>query len=244
MDGNTEIRQCAECGADFEWRPLAIAGIMVGKGFERKYCGPCGSKKDAENEIEFKRKEKEGLRKEREKVWRNDLCPPLYLTTDPTDPRIDANALRMVMEWEDKGDGIGIALRGPSGRCKTRMAYLLLQKLYVENEKSVDSITSTRLAGLCTDIYDDSESIRNEARRKMRSIRNVKYLLIDDLGKQKFTERAETELYDLIETRTSNLRPTFWTANMTSDAFANMMTEDRGTPIIRRLSEFSKVISL
>jgi len=78
----------------------------------------------------------------------------------------------------------------------------------------VEAITATRLAQLCVDSYDDSDRVKNAAREKLRSIRSCRYLILDDLGKQKFTDRAETELYDLIETRTSHLRPTIWTANM------------------------------
>jgi DNA replication protein DnaC len=70
----------------------------------------------------------------------------------------------------------------------------------------------------------------------------VQILLIDDIGKGKMTDRAEMELFDLLETRTSHKLPTIWTANAKGDDLLRMMSEDRGEPIIRRLSEFSEIV--
>jgi DNA replication protein DnaC len=67
-------------------------------------------------------------------------------------------------------------------------------------------------------------------------------LLIDDLGKQKMTERAETELYDVLEHRTNNLKPTLVTTNATGQQLARMLSEDRRQPIIRRIKDFSTIV--
>ena len=67
-------------------------------------------------------------------------------------------------------------------------------------------------------------------------------MLIDDLGKQKMTERAEVELYDVLEHRTNNLKPTIITTNATYLQLTKMLSEDRGQPIIRRIRDFSTIV--
>jgi len=234
MDGKITTKTC-ECGTQFQTKDVALFGIQA---FFRRLCDACQEKQDAEN-IERERAE---WIKGRETEWER-ICPPLYRATDIDDPRLSREAVDAVSRWRDESDGVGLAIRGASGRGKTRLAFVLGKRLYMAGS-SVESVTATRLAQLCVDSYDDSDRVKNAAREKLRSIRSCRYLILDDLGKQKFTDRAETELYDLIETRTSHLRPTIWTANVTSDEFAQMMSEDRGVPIIRRLSEFSTVLAL
>jgi hypothetical protein len=56
------------------------------------------------------------------------------------------------------------------------------------------------------------------------------------------TERAELELFDLLEHRSSHELPIIWTANAERGALKQMLSPDRGEPILRRLSEFTKII--
>ncbi len=84
----------------------------------------------------------------------------------------------------------------------------------------------------------------HEAHARLERIMKVRALLLDDLGKQKFTERAEMELYNLLEYRTSHKLTTLWTANGSGSDLLAKLSKDRGEPILRRLSEFSEVVSL
>jgi len=56
------------------------------------------------------------------------------------------------------------------------------------------------------------------------------------------TERGETELYDVLEHRTNNLKPTIVTTNATYDQLRKMLSEDRCQPIIRRIKDFSTIL--
>ena len=68
--------------------------------------------------------------------------------------------------------------------------------------------------------------------------------MIDDLGKGKMTDRAEAELYDLLEFRSSHKLPIIWTSNSDARGLLSMFSADRGDAIIRRLAEFSNIIKL
>jgi DNA replication protein DnaC len=73
----------------------------------------------------------------------------------------------------------------------------------------------------------------------------VDALLLDDLGKNRMTERAEVELYDLLEHRTGHLLPTFWTSNSNAAGLHDMFSPDRADAMLRRLGkEFCEHVTL
>jgi DNA replication protein DnaC len=56
------------------------------------------------------------------------------------------------------------------------------------------------------------------------------------------TERGETELYDVLEHRTTNLKPTIITTNASGEQLKKMLSDDRRQPILRRIADFSQII--
>jgi hypothetical protein len=52
------------------------------------------------------------------------------------------------------------------------------------------------------------------------------------------------ELYNLLEYRTSHKLTTLWTANGSGSDLLAKLSKDRGEPILRRLSEFSEIVSV
>lgn len=175
----------------------------------------------------------------KERKW-DDLCPPLFKLTDRE--RLPQKELAIVDSWEDSGDGRGIGFVGAPGKCKTRLLYELGKKIIFSNSMAdVRAITSNGLAGLSAAIYSHDKETARDAEDLINRIYVAQYLILDDVGKQKFTERAETDLYSLLDYRTSNMLPTFWSANSGSGKLAAMLSEDRAGAILRRLSEFSDI---
>ena len=84
----------------------------------------------------------------------------------------------------------------------------------------------------------------DDARDRISAAKRTEILFLDDIGKEKYTERVESEFYDLIETRTSNLRPTLWTTNASASQLSAMMSADRGEPVLRRLKEFTEIVTV
>jgi DNA replication protein DnaC len=58
------------------------------------------------------------------------------------------------------------------------------------------------------------------------------------------TERAELELFDLLENRTQNLMPTIITTNTTNAQLLAMLSEDRGSAILRRIKDFNTIVKI
>ena len=188
--------------------------------------------------IEMLKQEQALLEQQRRQEAFNAICPPLYRQSDPE--RIPATFLRECEAWQYNPVGIGLV--GPAGCGKTRAAWMLLKRLHFSGVR-VYGITATAFAKACADQWHDDSQAKGMAEDTLTRCRRTKVLLLDDLGKQKMTERSELELFDLLEHRSSHELPVIWTANAAKGDLRKMLSSDRGEPILRRLSEFTNIIN-
>ena len=189
--------------------------------------------------IEMLKQEQALMEQQRRQEAFHALCPPLYRESDPQ--RIPAAFLRECEAWEVSPMGLGFV--GIAGTGKTRAAWMLLKRLHFSGVR-VFGITATAFAKACADQWHDDPQAKALAEDTLTRCRRTKVLLLDDLGKNKMTERAELELFDLLEHRTSHELPVIWTANAGKQALKQMLSPDRGEPILRRLSEFTKIVTI
>ena len=187
--------------------------------------------------IDRLKQEQAAEEQERRQEAFNAICPPLYRESDIG--RIPAAFLHECGAWQYNPVGIGLV--GPAGCGKTRAAWILLKRLHFSGLR-VFGITSTAFAKACADQWHDDAQTKALAEDTLTRCRRTKVLLLDDLGKAKMTERSELELFDLLEHRSSHELPVIWTANAERGALKQMLSSDRGEPILRRLSEFTKVV--
>lgn len=74
----------------------------------------------------------------------------------------------------------------------------------------------------------------------MRKWKTTTLLYFDDIDKGPHqSERLESEFFDLLETRTSNLRPTLWTSQLSLSQLEKRFSAGTGPAIARRLAEFT-----
>jgi DNA replication protein DnaC len=223
---------CEKCGVPGEYEPM----MMNGREFTiRRYCFACS----AELEAEYVRKEMNERQQEREAKWA-EVCPPIYRETDPS--RISQELVRASAGW-DESSSLGLGFLGSTGIGKTRALFLALRKAF-DAGKSTQSVSHNAFSRIVQDAFAGDDRSRAEAKTRLKSLHNCAVLLIDDLGKSPATERADAELEELIEVRTCHKRPTLWSANGSSEWLSRRLGPDRGEPLVRRLSEFSKVVSL
>jgi DNA replication protein DnaC len=197
-------------------------------------CEECDIKR-----IEILKQEQAAEEQERRQEAFNALCPPLYRESDHQ--RIPAAFLRECEAWEVSPHGLGFV--GLAGSGKTRAAWMLLKRLHFKGVR-VFGITATAFAKACADQWHDDPQAKALAEDTLTRCRRTKVLLLDDLGKQKMTERGELELFDLLEHRTSHELPVIWTANAGRESLKQMLSPDRGEPILRRLAEFTKIVKI
>lgn len=215
---------CVACGAEVAYEPRFPEKPDM---FKPRTCKPCGEK-DAD-----KVRQDENARKvaDRKCSWKK-LCPTIYQETDAS--RLPKGPTEEVLAW--KFGRRGMVLHGPTGRGKTRAAFLLMERLHLEG-RSVAVFHGNDFAHQCAEKFGDC---RGE--EWIASLAKEDVVFFDDLGKFKMTERVEAELFGLIEMRVAWARPIVVTANFSGKSLAEKMTDDRGESFVRRLKEFCDVV--
>lgn len=222
---------CKTCGAVGTYEPVVIEGREL--KWKPAYCDPCG--KIEHNESQKRQDEAlQAAQKQRVRDQWATICPPLYQLTDPT--RLPQDKLTKVMEWQYGAEGL--VIHGDTGRGKTRAAYLLLRSIHFEEGKKIAAFHSNTFAHRCA-----KEFFEGSGEDWIAHLSTVDVLFLDDLGKSKFTERVECELFGLIENRVANLKPIIVTTNFVGESLASKMTNDRAEPMVRRLREFCQSVS-
>ena len=225
----TETVACSEC-----FKPYEVPVFMVGTRKIRfdSMCDECAEKEQKSYEEKVQRDEQA----QRLTAFAS-LCPPLYQDTDPS--RIYAPYVQAIETWQYGPQGL--ILVGPAGKGKSRAAWMLIKRLMLAGKRCY-GVTATQLAKAASEQWHSRAEERNIAEYVLKECKSASTLLLDDLGKQKFTERAELELFDILEYRTSHKKPTIATSNADGKSFRQMLSEDRGEPILRRLQQFSTTI--
>jgi len=224
-------KNCMTCNSKFDAEEVVIMGKTI--SFQN-YCEPCLEKSIAEAQQNAEQSRKDALNLA---FW--ESVPPLYQDTEIE--RLNPILVREVLTWEFNPIGIGI--RGKSGEQKTRAAVLLLHKMKLAG-KSVNFLKATDVAKYAAQQFSNDKELQTEALKAIRTAHTCQVLLLDDIGKGRLSPAAEELLYDLLDKRSERKLPVIWTSNAVQGELHQMLSNDRGDAIIRRLSEFSKIITL
>lgn len=223
----TKLINCTSCGSEFEATGFRFGSRTV----TPDTCKPC-----LERAAAGRRRAEEQDRHEAR--WKG-ICPPLYRDTDLN--QMPMALVTAVEKWQYGPTGLGII--GDAGKCKTRAGFLILRKAFDDNV-TVNCVSGARFSKLTSEQFFDDDDTRETARRSLQRLKEVGLVLFDDLGKGRLTDRVESELFDFLETRTSNCLPTIWTSNSTPDVISTMFSQDRADAIMRRLIEFSRLLQV
>ncbi len=233
-----ERTNCKFCRIEFEYEPI------VGLPFSLKptVCSSCDEQQRSER-----------VASERSGRYRafQEICPPIYHDSDPNHPAMPkAEKLSSILNW--KMGATGLLIYGEARRCKTRCAWMLVKRLMVDDNLSVVAMTSVEFANHAALAASSGAQWHINWKDELC---DCDVLFIDDLGKNKMTELVEADLFDVIETRTSNKKPIIITTNFVGrksptvplvygEALDDKFSPDRGVPLIARLREFTKAVNL
>ena len=220
---------CQKCEKPFFYEPTFFQEREI---FPPTVCDSCEqlSRVACEKQMEAERRRRSLSR------WES-LCPEEYRGTDIF--RLPKRYQTGIQRW--RFGAKGVAFVGDPGIGKTRAAFSILHREHFVGRKC-HAIGATRLSAVAIEKYDDNHQTKGRARDEIHQCHAADVLFIDDLGKGKFTDRAEEELYDTLEIRTSKRRPTLWTANSSGDDLLSKFSQERGAAILRRLLEFSEIL--
>jgi len=237
-----EMRTCQVCSTDFEHFPMMVEGRDLAA-----HMHTCPTCMDAvENEANS------ATREAKAKARWEKIVPEGYRLTDISHEDYPTRHHQAVLNWSRGGKAdarhdrkLALGLIGPTGRCKTRlMAQAIKRKIWAGDW--CEWVNTSNFAWCCRSQWHEDKG--RQAQAWLRKFRDCDFLALDDLGKGKLTETIGAELFDLLEHRTSHLKPFIWSANATLEEFEKLLTtaanKDRAKPIVGRLAEFSNILSL
>jgi len=215
----TVTNTCRDCGRRFEVKNCAawFVGLVC-------ICKTCGDKHAAE---ESQRAAAEAAQR-RNGTW-EQLCPSNYRQTDPASlPRPDL--LARVLAW--KFGPRGLLLHGPTGRGKSRCAWLLLKREF-ESGRSIAAADHS-IGFRYAEAYKESAAA---AAAWIDKLSAVEILFLDDVFKARLTDSLESALFTVIANRGEQGRPTIIATNDTGSSLTLRLSTDRGEALVRRLME-------
>lgn len=230
-----DTRPCPDCGT-----PIPTASITVELVPGRPITMPAPDRCDACVEAEQAKRDTAANQRRQLAEWLA-CTPPLYQESDGA--RFPAWIRSALTHWlRDNRPTNGIGLVAPTGLCKTRAAFQALRVL-AKRGYSVDACSHLELADLAIAAYAGStKADRARALDRLRHAKRADYMILDDIGKAPMTDRSESVMVDLVETRTSHKRPIIWTSEAASRDLVAMMDANRGEAFVRRLAEFAPPI--
>ena len=228
-DKSEQATNCQNCGKTLDSNAIRF---INGTGF---CCPTC--------QLEYENKERYGL--EIQKALDKYILP-LYRDTnvDIIRNRLKfPNNLDRILNW--KPSPKGLAIIGNTGAGKTRALTLLLKRLISSNLIGIESSLFVFYAGELERAILSSFKKASEYDSFMTQLENCGLLVVDDLGKERFTERYEISIFQIFEKRFANLKPIIFTTNYRGEEFKARFSDSANyEPFSRRVNEFMDRINL
>jgi hypothetical protein len=223
-------RVCSKCGKTIRSEKLTFEGREVFTSI-MCICNECADRSEAR----AKAKAAEAIISGTNIGW-DKICPAAFLDTDPA-LLPDQKAMNEVIGWQY--GPLGLILSGVTGLGKSRCLYLLLRRMALKEGRSVCAVRAADFGTECSLLFAEGMT---KAYAYSKKLIQADVLAIDDLDKCRFSERVESELFRIIDSRTMNRTPIIVTLNANPDQLTTMMSETRSWPTIRRLQEFCNIV--
>lgn len=214
---------CGQCGAEFDKEEIpGMEGF-----FKNLPCPECMNENAEARRAECEKRDQQI----RVSNWIS-FCPPAFRETEIQKlPR--SGPSHAVLKWEFNRRGL--VLFGPTRCGKTRTAWLLLQKQFMQDRKIIvmDSMSGFEYGA----VFSNGSPLDWVNDRSCCEL-----LFMDDVFKVKLTDSFEAALFAIIDKRMNFRRPIIATLNDTGETLAARMTDDRGNAFIARLKEMCDTV--
>lgn len=159
--------------------------------------------------------------------------PKGFLDTDMS--RLSTN-LQAASKWNpDAGGKASILLHGITGAGKTRTAWVVFNRLWRDGfpDQAV-WLPMRKLEGAIEKGFENQKH-----GQVLEFLCTVPLLCLDDLGKERLTNRFESDLFAILDERTSNLRTTIITTNYNGQTLLERFNnKETGEAFLRRVREY------
>lgn len=169
----------------------------------------------------------------------HEHCPPLYRESDPAVLPTEAREKAMAWVYGQTPGPRGLVLVGPSRVGKTRIMWMVIRNV-LRLAKPTPSLMAFNCVSFGHELARHYHT--GDAEDWLDTVGKVDVVFFDDLGKEKLTDRAQAELFGVIEHRMSHLKPILATTEHTAEGLADKVSTDRGPALVNRLREACLVI--
>lgn len=228
QERSVSLRKCPECGEEL------VPRIDTYQGITFSYLCRCEFERRM---AEFARREKEEHEKRIRMLFNDAKIGKRYMDCDLSNFKERdgvKEALQVVRRYVEELDqhireGLGLVFLGPSGTGKTHLAVAVLKAalnrgysgLFQNAPELMYRFNATYV------LHDETE------RDLFNALRDVDVLVIDDLGKGKWTEKVEERVYAIVNARYSELKPIIITTNLDKNGLRKFV----GDAVMDRIAE-------
>lgn len=236
--------RAANCSAHGAYRQH---GYRLGKGVTEIWsgCAQCEADKARAAEEEQRTAERQRAADRRAAAIGSAAIPPRFHTRDfaafVADTKGKQRALTVARDYAEQFDayarkGQGLIFSGLPGTGKSHLAASIMLHL-IDGRRWVQYITCMALIRAVRETWRrDSE--QNERRVLAQFGRDIDLLVIDEVGVQYGTDGEQTILFEILDKRYSEMRPTILLTNQDKDGFKTFV----GERVFDRLTETSRWI--
>lgn len=212
-------------------KPCPGCGCALSPGFT--ICVPCKAKNRAREDAERESQAKKIDNLSKAIAETEAAFPEVIRETDPA--KLDER-LRSVVEGYDPTKRESWLLFGATRVGKTRTAFCLAQSFARTMGRPAQFYTMRKFEATIDQSFRDKR--HGEV---LQRIIDHPFLVIDDFGKERLTERLAVDIFAIIDERTSERRPTVITTNLTGDALEAKFAAiepNLAAALVARLREF------
>lgn len=139
--------------------------------------------------------------------------------------------------WKNWGER-SLLLHGTTRLGKTRAAWEVSRNYWKQNYKPQMFLTMRDFERIIEEGFN-----KFDHSKRLNELINARFLFIDDLGKERMTQRVACDLFAVIDGRTIHERPTIITTNFNSSSLlARFDDQELGAALIGRFRDYFDIV--
>lgn len=151
------------------------------------------------------------------------------------------------LDWKPEGDVNGLLLHGTTGVGKTRGIWEIISRLWKakalkDRQLEYKFLTMRKLEGLIEKSFDDRQhSVMID------SLIQVELLILDDFGKERLTQRMASDLFSIIDERSTARKATIISTNFNGTSLLERFDnrdKETGVAMIRRFKDYYRIVGI
>jgi DNA replication protein DnaC len=168
--------------------------------------------------------------------------PEIFRDTDVT--RLHPN-IQKALDWKPQGDVSGLLLHGTTGIGKTRGIWAILCRLWAEEALKDKQLNFQFLTMRKLETTIESGFKDQKHGTAIDQLINLPILILDDFGKERLTQRMASDLFAIIDERSTARKATIISTNFNGSTLLERFDardKETGTALIRRLKDYYRMV--